>query len=214
MNAKSAQLAQPNTSRAVLLALLAWLGLALVLFAGGLLDQPPKPLIPALIWGTTLAVTAVFAKSRRLRAWVTSIDLRWLVSFHLVRIYFGVAFLYHLSIGELPEVFALRGGYGDIAAGLLAAVAIAIASTRNKKLARASMWIFNIFALADILMVFGTAQYVIFTDGFSVMALLTTFPYALLPLFVVPLVLLTHFAIFANLLANRPRRDPAEIGLG
>ena len=88
----------------------------------------------------------------------------------------------------LPDSFANPAAYGDLAASLLALLAL-IALRTGRAGALALVWLFNIVGTADLLNAlrhadavpdFGAAWYI--------------------PTFVVPLLLVTHFMIFARLL--------------
>ncbi|MGZ3477099.1 MAG: hypothetical protein ACXWUG_26025, partial [Polyangiales bacterium] len=130
-----------------------------------------------------------------------------LIVMHVVRAPIGAAFLLLHAQGRLPAAFAVRGGVGDIIAGL-GALLVLSSTARTKKL-----W--NVFGLLDLAMVVMTAQKLAFVDHDPLMrSAMSHFPFPLLPFFVVPLMVLSHLAIFARLRAANVRPSsarPAEI---
>ncbi len=174
-----------------------WFVLAVALAASNMLAGRP-PLIPLAILSLTVSGVVAYRRSAPLRAWVHALDMRVPILFHAVRAPIGAWFLVVHARGELPAEFALRGGYGDIVAGVLAVVAALVA---RPKVTLA----FNVIGLADIVMVVLTAQKLILLDRDATMlSVVERIPaFGMLPLFVVPLVFLTHLAIFAKL--RRPQ---------
>jgi hypothetical protein len=197
-----------HQSSAVRVFFLAWFAVALALASAGLPDLAlsGRPwIIPLALWSITLGVGVLAWKWAPLRAWAKTVDLRWPILFHVVRIGFGAAFLWLYARGELAERFALRAGPGDIAAGALALVA-AIAAARNTPARRRIVLAWNALALADMIVTIVSAQSVLFSPDVASMAAFTRLPYSLLPFFVVPMVLLTHALIFFRLwMAARAR---------
>ncbi|MBS1797377.1 MAG: hypothetical protein JSS81_26380 [Acidobacteria bacterium] len=172
-----------------------WLAAALAVGAAGVFGRAPAPLVPVAIWTPVIAVLLVFWRSENFRAWVDGVDPRVLVAVHLTR-FVGVWFLILAARGALPAEFAVRGGWGDIAAAAGALVVLRL--PLRKRAARAALLVWNAFGLLDILMVVATGARLLFTNAGS-MGEMTKFPLVLLPLFVVPLVIATHLLIFAKL---------------
>ena len=183
-----------------------WFAAAIVVSASGILYDPPRPLLPVLIWAPVLAFLVGFTSSHRLRQLVLSLDLRWLISFHLVRVPIGVLFLLMEAAGRLPAEFAIKTGVGDIAVGFTTVLAIAcvpLLSTLRKR----TVLVWNTLGLADILMVFVVAQQQLFLSGNpNALVELTRFPLLIVPTFVVPMILITHFLVFAKLWRSRTAR--------
>ncbi len=68
----------------------------------------------------------------------------------------------------------------------------------------------NSLGLADILMVIVVAQRILFFgEDTAALVELTRFPMLLVPAFIVPLILITHFVVFAQLWHNRAERRVA-----
>ncbi len=114
--------------------------------------------------------------------------LFWLTLPHAFR-YMGMVFLVPGVVARpLPGDFATPAAYGDLMTGVLALLAL-IALRTGWARALALIWLFNIVGTADLLNAlrhlnavpdFGAAWYI--------------------PTFFVPLLLVTHFMIFARLL--------------
>ena len=114
--------------------------------------------------------------------------LFWLTLPHAFR-YMGMVFLVPGVVARpLPDTFATAAAYGDLLTGVLALLAlIALRTGWNRALAL--VWIFNIVGTVDLLNAlrqvnvvvdFGAAWYI--------------------PSLFVPLLLVTHFMVFARLL--------------
>ena len=114
--------------------------------------------------------------------------LYWLTLPHAFR-YMGMVFLVPGVVARpLPGAFANPAAYGDLVTGVLALLAL-IALRTGWARALALVWLFNIVGTVDLLNAlrqanvvpdFGAAWYI--------------------PTFFVPLLLVTHFMIFARLL--------------
>ncbi len=114
--------------------------------------------------------------------------LFWLTLPHAFR-HIGMVFLVPGVVAQpLPAAFAMPAAYGDLAAGVLALLAL-IALRTGWAGAVALVWLFNIVGTVDLLNAlrhvdvapaFGAAWYI--------------------PTFLVPLLLVTHFMIFVRLL--------------
>lgn len=112
--------------------------------------------------------------------------LFWLTVPHAFR-HIGMVFLVPGVVLQLPENFASAAAYGDLAAGILALLSL-IALHKNWKGALGFVWLFNIVGTVDLLNALrhleaipslGAAWYI--------------------PTMLVPLLLVTHFMIFAQL---------------
>ena len=193
-----------STSTYVLIVLAVWLATAIAVAASGATEDPPRLFPAILIWGPVVTFLVIFGRSRGFRSWTLRVDLRWPILFHVVRVVVGAVFL-SMSGRELPTEFAVPAGFGDIAVGAAALVAVLFVPARTA-LRRRAIFAWNLFGLLDILNVFVTAQrLILFGDDPDALIELTTFPLLVVPLFVVPMVLITHFVIFAQLWNTRSR---------
>lgn len=184
-----------------------WLGAALAFAATVSLESMPRPLIPVMVWGPVIAVLLLRRRNTGVRDAIAAVPLAVLIGFHIVRAPIGIAFLFYSGDGLHPD-FAIPGGIGDIAAGALAIPAL-IAALDPRGARRTIVIAWNALALADILMVFFTAQRILFFgSGFDEMTAFGSFPFPAIPAFVVPVVVLTHVLIFLRLRQARDITGP------
>lgn len=182
-----------RTGSLVFVTLACWFSLVFGLGLAGYLEDPPRPLIPIAL--ASLAIGTWLASRRpTVRAWLSGLDVRALVAVHIVRWPIGMWFLQMYESGRLPGELAQLAGWGDIATGMLAVAALAF--DERGALGRRALLVFNTFGLVDILLVVGTAQKVLLIDAAPVEI---GFPFVLLPMFVVPLVIVTHVWTFVRL---------------
>src|SRR5215469_7615206 len=100
------------------------------------------------------AVVAVLFAWPWLRARNIEQALIWLVAPHMFFRFMGISFLVPGVVsGSLPKTWAVPAGYGDFIAGILAIIATA-ALARTASWALATVWVFNIWGLADLLFAF------------------------------------------------------------
>jgi hypothetical protein len=176
----------------VLVGATAWLtGVFAAIFAGVF---RVAPLVPLTLFGTLGALVILYRRGGALRTVIDRVDLRWAIAIHAIRAAVGWVFLWELQRDNIPELFAVRAGYGDIAVGLLAILVAAFAARR-----RLVVLAWNAIGLVDLLVAVGTAQYLLVIAGDPKMTVVATVPYALLPAVVVPIMLACHLLIFARL---------------
>jgi hypothetical protein len=187
-------------SHRVALAVVGWLLGAVLVSLSGVLRWVRPPLPPVLIFSLTAVILLLFWRSSGFRAWALSVDIRALVLIHVSR-FVGVYFLVLYARGDLPYAFAVPGGIGDIvvAAG---AVAVLLLCSRAGVIAWVVMLVWNACGLLDILVVVLTAARLGLANPESMRALLVL-PLSLLPTFLVPIIISTHFIIFVRLGASR-----------
>ena len=184
------------------LALGLWTAAAVIFALSDLLRHLPPPAVPMLIFGTTI-VAGRWAW-RRGREVLLGLDLRWAIAVHVIRAPVGAWFLSLGAAGTLDPRFVEVAGYGDILAGVLALVAFVAVSLVGERRARPAIWLFNVVAALDILVVLLTAQRIILFDGgMHAMRGMLEPPGPLIPALLVPLVLLTHLLVFRRLRRSR-----------
>lgn len=188
----------PARTRSVLLGAAIWLAAATVVSLAGLPQKltPPAPQIVVLV--LTLALLSFSRLYAPFRAWIVSVDLRALVGVHLLRAIAGAGFLWAASHTSLSPEFAKMAGYGDIIVAILGlAVIILVRPTRPDAPLVYVVW--NTIGLIDIMLVVVTASRIAAADP-AAMKQLVHPPFALLPLFLVPIVIASHVWIFERLL--------------
>lgn len=163
-----------------------------------------------------LASSIAFRSSSSWRAFVLGVPLAVLVAMHTGRL-LGAFFLALHEAGRLPPTFAHTAGWGDIFVGALAAP-LAWAIHRRTPGWRPLALAWNSVALFDLVTAVslgvGSAPNsplrFIFESPNS--GAVGTLPWVMIPGFLVPLYMLTHLAIFAQLAASVPaRRDGANL---
>ncbi|MSU23963.1 MAG: hypothetical protein EXS32_09105 [Opitutus sp.] len=183
------------TQVVVRLAFWLWFATAVAVGRVSLLQRLPPPAIPGILFGLTALLLYGYFRVAALRAWADALDLRALVLLHVTR-FVGIYFLVLYGRGELPHDFAVPGGIGDIVVATLALV-VALAPLGPPLRSRAiSIW--NVIGLVDILLVAFTAARLNLSDPSQLRAL-THLPLSLLPTFLVPLIIASHFVIFNRL---------------
>ena len=191
-----------RSSIAIIITLILWLLLALIAGASGLFARLVPPLPQAVLLGLVLIQVLMFAFYPGFRTWCMSVDLRALVLFHITR-FVGIYFLILYSRGKLPYDFAVPGGWGDIAAAVYAVLIVAYVKPEGKT-GWAIYLLWNLLGFIDISFVVLTAARLALSNPGS-MAELLKLPLALLPTFVVPLIIFTHLVIFARLYSAAKR---------
>lgn len=163
--------------------------------------QPPAP--QAVIVGLLAAQVLLYRRMRGFRLWADSLTLRAILALHLTR-FVGIYFLVLYGRGELPYAFAVPGGWGDISTAIGALLVMVVTGDFSSRAGVILAW--NVWGLADILMVVVSATRLFLADPSSMAALLRL-PLSLLPTFLVPLIIASHVLVFRRLqLARRAWR--------
>lgn len=185
-----------------------WLGLAFLVGATGLLAIQPVP-PPAIAGALTIGVLLLVRLSPRARQAVSQLGPGPLVLFHVVRIAAGGYFLVLGARGSLPREFTSPAGWGDIVVGIAAIWVLLRCLPVRTGGQRLGFLVWNIAGLLDILAVLGTAVRLFVADP-SFVEPFTSLPLALLPTFVVPIVIVSHVLLFgwsrAKAVASAPVR--------
>ena len=179
-----------------------WFVAACVAGLSGRVAAMTPPLPQVMIGAMTLTLILSGAYHAGLRAWLTQVNLRGFVAFHLTR-YVGIAFLIMYQRGQLAGEFAVTAGWGDI---LAATGALAIVVFLRDPLSKPSLLaLWNAIGLADILLVVITATRIALSRPADIQALLV-FPMSLVPTFVVPLLIASHVLVLWRLRRLRVKR--------
>jgi hypothetical protein len=169
-----------------------------------------------------LVGTGLFAFSRSVRGFVLRIPLVVLVAVNIGRV-LGVFLVALHAAGRLPPTFALSAGLGDIFVSL-AAVPLAWAIYRGIPGWRPLALAWNTIGVLDLAVAvslgIGSAAEspirFIFERPDS--GLLATLPWSMIPGFLVPIYLLTHFTVFVHLtksamaVSHQEARAPRPLG--
>jgi hypothetical protein len=179
-------------------AFIAWLfGVVLLASNNVFRNDVLPPRIPlALV--ATLLVGYLFLLSRSFRGIVAGIPQHWLIAIQTFRI-LGVVFLIRYFQGELPAIFAIPAGVGDVLTGALAPL-VAYWWWVSKPYARGATIAWNLFGMADL--VNAVALGVLTGGGAGGIV----FPIVLVPIYAVPRAFLIHSYSLIGLLRGTSRR--------
>jgi len=176
--------------------LVAWL-VGVILLAANDAFRNDAPRIPAALL-ITLAAGYLLLLSPTFRAIVAGIPQHWLIGIQTFRILGGV-FLVRYFQGELPALFAIPAGVGDILTGLLAPL-VAYWWFVGKPYARTAAIAWNLFGMADLINAVTLGALTGGGGGGIV------FPIVLIPVYAVPRALLVHSYSLIGLLRKTSRR--------
>ena len=176
--------------------LVAWFAAVAWAALSGALAALHPPLIAALVATGIALPTAAYFGSARLQALAWEVGLVPLTALHVWRVPAALAFYAVGLAGELPPLFWVLAGTGDLIAGLYA-----LGSLR-KAPAPGYFRRFHLFGFADFVLAVGTGlAYTLAQD--PRMAPIAAWPMALIPLFGVGLSGTTHLIAFDLLRRGR-----------
>lgn len=187
------------SSRPFFVSMSLWFLVAFALGATGFVESLLPPLPQLMIGASALAAILLGALHPGLNAWLRQVNLRGFVAFHLTR-YVGIAFLVMYQRGILTGEFAIKAGWGDIAAATGAL--LLVLALRDPISQPRWLLLWNLFGIADILLVVTTATRIAVADP-SQMLPIVTFPMSLVPTFVVPNIIAIHVLVFWRLAIRR-----------
>jgi hypothetical protein len=151
--------------------------------------------------GATLLLGYLLLLSPAFRRIVAAVPQHWLIGIGAFRI-LGSVFLVRYFAGELPGLFALPAGIGDVTTGLLAPF-VAYAWYSGKPYARSAAIAWNLFGMADLVNAVTLGALTNGGPGGIV------FPIVLVPVYAVPRAFLIHSYSLIGLLrktSQQPRR--------
>ena len=158
-------------------------------------DVRPRGIPIALVM--TLGAGYLFLLSRTFREIIAAIPQHWLIAIQTFRILGGV-FLVRYFQGELPGVFAIPAGVGDVLTGVFAPL-VAYWWFAGKPHARAAAIAWNLFGMVDLI----NAVAIGWLTGGGGGAIV--FPIVLIPTYAVPRALLIHsYSLIRVPLDDRP----------
>ena len=178
----------------------AWL-IGVVLLAGNgffRFDVWPRGIPTALV--LTLGAGYLFLLSQTFREIIAAIPQHWLIAIQTIRILGGV-FLVRYFQGELPGLFAIPAGVGDVLTGIFAPL-VAYWWFAGKPYARAAAIAWNLFGMADLVNAVTIGSLTGGGGGGIV------FPIVLIPIYGVPRAFLLHSYSLIGLL-RKTSRHPA-----
>lgn len=210
LNADDKQAALPGSGRALLLAGLGWFLTVAAMAFTGLFDAAPGER-PWLIVLAILLPISLFGLAYlgidRFKGWVLALDMRHLILLHSWRM-IGMGFVFLYFQDRLPALFALPAGLGDAMAAIGALVLGIAMYERPAKVSRRRIFAWNTFGLLDFVLavslgVLTRSGEVLQFSGHVGSEIMGMFPLALIPAFAVPLFVITHLIIYAQLQHRR-----------
>jgi len=150
----------------------------------------PRQVFGISVFLIVVASTYFYFKNKPFQNFITNFSLKQIAIIHIFRIFAGSLFLFYKS--NLPETFATKAGYGDIIAGILA---LSVFLLGHRKI---NYYIFNLFGIIDLISALSIGTYFNLTND-PQMAFIFTLPLLLIPVFIVPLLLVSHIASLQKL---------------
>jgi len=199
-----------RTWLAIAIPLTLWLAAIWVFAAGGAFvprppvpGRPPIPLLPIAILLPSIVALVLLLRSKRVTALLDSIPPHWLVGLQVYRV-LGGFFLIYYARGQVPGVFALPAGIGDVTTGLLALPAAAYVAT-GTAFGRKIGLAWNVLGLLDFVSAIslgamsspGPLQVFAFDQP---NALIGTYPTVMIPAFAVPTSIVLHILSIRQLI--------------
>ena len=206
-----------TTWLAIMLPFTLWAALAWSAAINGVFrtDYSQLPLLPATIFLPVVTGAPLLLLSKRVGQLLDAMPTNWLVALQLYRVV-GSQWLAYWLLGQLPGLWALPAGSGDVLTGLFAVpAAMALASGTAEGRKAAILW--NIFGLADFVVAI-TLGMIITPGPFQLIVPpgpnvgLDIYPNVLTPAFVVPSSILLH-ALSLRQLRRRSRSVARDVAI-
>lgn len=180
-----------------------WITLVVALAGAGIVNQKPYAL--PVLFALPLIAAGIGATIPAFRAAVMAIPMPLIVALNAMRV-LGVFMLLEGIAGRMTGPFPYSAGIGDIITGVFALSVSGIAA-KNPRDVR--VWEWNVFGALDL--VVAVALGVMSSNGSPIQLIhagagssaMTTLPWALIPLVLVPTYLIGHAIVFAQLRATR-----------
>ena len=192
--------------RLILLGLVAWLGIQATLAQNGIYAPNKNAFPPKLfLFGILPAILAIVLlfNTKKGKSFIDALPIKDLTYLNVVRIPVEIV-LYYLFLNKaIPELMTFAGRNFDILAGISAPF-VAYFGFTNRKLATKTILIWNVASLLLLINIVANAflsaptsvqQFAFEQPNLAIFI----FPFCWLPTFIVPIVLLGHFASIRRL---------------
>jgi hypothetical protein len=186
--------------------LLLWFALILALSINDVFASEPgqAPLNILVSFAASIGIfTLCYRVFARFRHYVLALDMRLLILLHSWRM-LGLGFVMLYTQDSLPALFAFVAGFGDALTAIFAIVLAYTLFIRPASVSTKTVRRWNTFGLLDF--VLAVAIGILTRSGAPLMIgngvssdLMTTFPFAMIPGFLVQVFTLTHIIIFLQL---------------
>jgi hypothetical protein len=183
-----------------------WFTLIMVLSMNGVfISEPGQAPVNILIsFAVSLGMfTLCYRAFAGFRQYVLALDMRFLILLHSWRM-LGMGFVMLYTQDSLPALFAFVAGFGDALTAIFATVLAYTLFIRPASVSRKTVWRWNSFGLLDFVLAISigiltrTGAPLILDSGVS-SDLMTVFPFAMIPGFLVQVFTLTHIIIYLQL---------------
>ena len=198
--------------------LLAWMTAIIGLSLNDAFVSGPgeAPLAILISFAATLSIFSVaYTGLPAFRDYVLNLDMRLLIMLHSWRM-LGIGFVMLHLFDQLPGLFAYLAGFGDALTAIVA-VFLAYALINNKQgVSKNWVWRWNTFGMVDFIVAVSIG---ILTRTDAMLApasginsdLMTTFPFAIIPGFLVQVFALTHIIIYLQLKNNHEKDEMIKL---
>ncbi len=187
---------------------LGWAALTIILARQGFWEtKPGDPLLPPPHIAFGIAVPTILGSllvmSTTFRGWIRRIPLPVLVGVQFYRVV-GVLFLIAYAHDGMPAEFALPAGIGDILVGLAAVVVAVLLLKQGEQRARPTVLAWCALGIFDFVVAVATG-FLSAPSPFQQLALdapnaaIVSYPFVLIPTFVVPLSIILHVYVISRL---------------
>lgn len=200
-------------SKAALVVSLFWIALQTIVslrdFYLNTITLPPHFILAI---APPLVLTALLFVSRTGRSFLDGMDLKWMVLLHTVRIFVEINLFLLFLNRQVPALLTFEGGNLDILSGVSAPIIWWCYQT--DRIGRRGLLLWNSLCLIGVVNAVArallSAPFRFQRFGFDQpTTAILTFPFVLLPAFIVPAVLLCHLAIFRRLADSRAEEQKA-----
>ncbi len=201
-----------NNSRTVLMLAAAWIvlqsSITLSLFYTKTNAFPPRFFFLVVPLALTIILLFVTKKGR---AWVDTMELKWLTALHVVRIPVELCLYWLFIDGMVPELMTFAGKNFDILSGITAPIVLFMVYYK-KIMGKTGLLVWNFICLILVLFIvvnavlsapFPIQQFAFDQPNLAVFY----FPMSMLPGFVVPVVIISHLASIRLLIKKGLQRD-------
>ena len=196
--------------RAAAVLLIGWfavaLALALVGAYEGVSDRPPT--IQYGVFPPIIIAALLIWRSETVGRIIDAVPQHWLVGVQVTRA-LGGTFLLLYAAGQMPGLFAIPAGIGDLSVAVLAPI-VAYAAARDPRGSAGSVLMWNVLGIADFVVAVAAG----FVTGPSPLqlaafdnpnTLIAAFPLVLIPVYLVPLWTILHIVSLTKLRRKSPR---------
>jgi len=200
---------QPPSSSAHWLAgllLILWFGLIMALSLNGVFISEPghAPINILLSFAASLGIfTICYRMFAGFRHYVLALDMRLLILLHAWRM-LGMGFVMLYTQDSLPALFAFVAGFGDALTAVFALLLVYVLFVRPAAVSTKTVWRWNTLGVLDFVLAISIGILTRSGAPLSVVNdvgsdLMTQFPFAMIPAFLVQVYTLTHIIIYLQL---------------